>query len=127
MGKNDNRPTGKRKIVCHRNERYHIKILLYKNIDLLIDIDQENNTADVLEHENKSSTIEGIDVSTKCKFKQTIRHTLEMQLFIFTQITHEWLSDFLIYGSNTARGRSFNDFQLPLDEQSFSLPMEGER
>ncbi|XP_018353776.1 PREDICTED: uncharacterized protein LOC108755344 [Trachymyrmex septentrionalis] len=95
MGKNDNRPT-----------------------------DQENNTADVLEHENKSSTIEGIDVSTKCKFKQTIRHTLEMQLFIFTQITHEWLSDFLIYGSNTARGRSFNDFQLPLDEQSFSLPME---
>ncbi|EGI60401.1 PREDICTED: uncharacterized protein LOC105150953 [Acromyrmex echinatior] len=85
----------------------------------------KNNTADVLEHENKSST-EGIDVSTESvyKSKQIIRYTLEMQLFIFSQITQEWFSYGFLFMHGTLEGRSFNDFQLPLDDQPFSLPLK---
>ncbi|KYN15107.1 hypothetical protein ALC57_12649 [Trachymyrmex cornetzi] len=86
--------------------------------------DQEKNAADILKRESRSSTTEGIDASTKteCEFKQIIHHTLEMKLFTFAMISHEWFT----YEDSSAiiGGKSLNDFQLPLEDQSFSLPIE---
>ncbi|EGI60400.1 PREDICTED: uncharacterized protein LOC105150952 [Acromyrmex echinatior] len=86
--------------------------------------DQQKNATDVLKREGRSLTIDGktIDDSTKmvCKFRQTIHHSLEMQLYIFGRITHQWVS----YKDYTTEGRSLNDFQLPLEDESFSLPVE---
>ncbi|KYQ54353.1 hypothetical protein ALC60_06900, partial [Trachymyrmex zeteki] len=81
----------------------------------------DQDTADVVE--DKSSTTKGNDTKRVCKFKRNIRLTLEMQLFIFSRIALG--SFFYEYDSNTTRKtRSVNDFQLSLDDQSFSLPME---
>jgi len=94
-------------------------------------IDQEKNATDVLKREGK--WLKTLNASTEmvCKVERIIHHTLEMRLYVFGQITHEWFA----YENYIIGGRSLNDFQLPLEEdQSFSLfaeeggyELEGER
>ena len=87
-------------------------------------IDQEKNAADVLKRESRSLTTEGktIDASTKlvCEFKETIHHSLEMDLYVFGVLSFDWFSS----QDYTVGGRSLNDFQLALEDQFFSLPVE---
>ncbi|XP_018353763.1 PREDICTED: uncharacterized protein LOC108755331 [Trachymyrmex septentrionalis] len=86
--------------------------------------DQEKNAADVLKRESRSLTTEGktIDASTKlvCEFKETIHHSLEMDLYVFGVLSFDWFSS----QDYTVGGRSLNDFQLTLEDQFFSLPVE---
>ncbi|XP_012056602.1 PREDICTED: uncharacterized protein LOC105619689 [Atta cephalotes] len=83
---------------------------------------QEKNTrkTDVLKREGRSLTTLDASTETVCKFERIIHHTLEMRLYVFGRITHEWFT----YENYTIGGRSLNDFQLPLEDQSFSLPVE---
>ncbi|XP_018305097.1 uncharacterized protein [Mycetomoellerius zeteki] len=81
--------------------------------------DQEKNTTDVMER--KGRTIDAFNKPV-CKFKRTIRQSIEMKLFTYNIIIYEWFYN--EYGLNIANSKSINDFQLRLDKQSFSLPMK---
>jgi len=93
-------------------------------------IDQEKNATDVLKREGKWLTTFNASTESVCKVEQIIHHTLEMRLYVFGRITREWFT----YENYFIGGRSLNDFQFPLEDQSFSLfaeeggyELEGER
>ncbi|XP_018395724.1 PREDICTED: uncharacterized protein LOC108774180 [Cyphomyrmex costatus] len=84
--------------------------------------DQKKKTTNVSKREaeimTEDSFFNNSFKTNNCNFKRTIRHTLEMQLFTTAWLLFEWFSN------SPVGGRSFNDFQLPLDDQFDSLPTE---